>query len=181
MPWSTVSNAALKHSSRFQRFLALLDYVSRAHEIEICPVVRPSPVCVAIEQIPFTFQLWLPLGLKHGGNVHFWKINHLFWFLLWSFQFLVNIKFYGSPNFKTLLLPQLAFESFQTFSEFSSEWSSQSTVLDFWNFEFFIFQEVLALLDYVSTAHGIEIRPSSVRACVASIISEVIVWISFKF
>ncbi len=46
----------------------------------------------------------------------------------------------------------------------------------------------LALLDYVSRAHEIEIRPSSVllqssivRPYVASIISEVIVWISFKF
>ncbi len=42
----------------------------------------------------------------------------------------------------------------------------------------------LALLDYVSRAHEIEIRPSSVRRpSVASMISdktEVIVWISFK-
>ncbi len=35
----------------------------------------------------------------------------------------------------------------------------------------------LAWLDYVSRAHEIEIRPSSV----ASIISEVIAWISYKF
>ncbi len=54
------------------QFLALLDYVSRAHEIKICPssvVRRPlsvirvaiisEPTC--IEQIPFKFQLWLPL------------------------------------------------------------------------------------------------------------------------
>ncbi len=34
---------------------------------------------------------------------------------------------------------------------------------------------------YVSRAHEIEIRPSSVRLSVESIISEVIVWISFKF
>ncbi len=40
----------------------------------------------------------------------------------------------------------------------------------------------LALLDYVSRAHEMEIRPSSVvRPSVASIISEVIAWISFKF
>ncbi len=52
----------------------------------------------------------------------------------------------------------------------------------------------LALLDYVSRAHEIKIRPSSVvrrlssvvrrpsvRPSVASIISEVIAWISFKF
>ncbi len=58
---------------------------------------------------------------------------------------------------------------------------------------FFLFP-FLALLDYVSRAHEIEIRPSSVvrpsvvcrpssvvRPSVASIISEVIVWTSFKF
>ena len=39
----------------------------------------------------------------------------------------------------------------------------------------------LALLDYVSRAHDIEIRPSSVRPSVASIISEAMAWISFKF
>ncbi len=49
------------------------------------------------------------------------------------------------------------------------------------------FNYFLALLDYVSRAHEIEIRPSSVRRpsvrrpSVASIISEVVVWISFKF
>ncbi len=40
----------------------------------------------------------------------------------------------------------------------------------------------LPLLDYVSRAHEIEIRPLSVvRPSVASIISEVFAWISFKF
>ncbi len=40
----------------------------------------------------------------------------------------------------------------------------------------------LAVLDYVSRAHEIEICPSYVvRPSVASIISEVIAWISFKF
>ncbi len=38
----------------------------------------------------------------------------------------------------------------------------------------------LAPLDYVSRSYEIEIRPS-VRPSVASIISEVIAWISFKF
>ncbi len=41
----------------------------------------------------------------------------------------------------------------------------------------------LALLDYVSRAHEIKIRPSYVirRPSVASIISEVTAWIAFKF
>ncbi len=39
-------------------------------------VRRPSAVRIAIifeptEQIPFKFQLWLPLGLNHCGNRHF--------------------------------------------------------------------------------------------------------------
>ncbi len=41
---------------------------------------------------------------------------------------------YGSQNSKTLLLPQITFESFQTFSEFSSRLSSQIKVR-FWIFE----------------------------------------------
>ncbi len=40
---------------------------------------------------------------------------------------------YGSENFKTLLLLQIAAESFQTFPEFSSQWSSQNYIWDFWN------------------------------------------------
>ncbi len=46
---------------------------------------------------------------------------------------------YGSQNFKTILLPQITFESFQTFSEFSSQWSSQKYCfgfLKFWVFDF---------------------------------------------
>ncbi len=39
----------------------------------------------------------------------------------------------------------------------------------------------LALLDYVSRAHEIEIRPPSIRPSVASIICEVNAWIFFKF
>ncbi len=50
-------------------FLALVDYVSRAHEIEICPssVVRPS-VHVAITSEPnarIFFKFWLLLLLSH--------------------------------------------------------------------------------------------------------------------
>ncbi len=46
---------------------------------------------------------------------------------------------YGSQNFKTLLLRQITFESFQTFSEISSQWSSQKYCfgfLKFWVFDF---------------------------------------------
>ncbi len=71
----------------------------------------------------------------------------------------LNMGPYLSHNFKTLLLTQITFESFQTSSEFSCEWSSWKVCFEF---EFLIFKEVLALLDYISRAHEIEIRPSSV-------------------
>ncbi len=45
--------------------------------------------------------------------------------LLRIFFVFVNMAPYGSENFKTLLLLQIAAESFQTFPEFSSQWSSQ--------------------------------------------------------
>ncbi len=38
---------------------------------------------------------------------------------------------YGSQNFKTLLLLQITFESFQTFSVFSSQWSWQKYCFGF--------------------------------------------------
>ncbi len=51
----------------------------------------------------------------------------------------VNMRPYGSQNFKTLLIPQISFESFQTFSEISSQWSWQKYCfgfLKFWVFDF---------------------------------------------
>ena len=42
---------------------------------------------------------------------------------------------YGRENFKMLLLLQIGAESFQTFSKFSSQWSSQNYVWDFLKFE----------------------------------------------
>ncbi len=46
----------------------------------------------------------------------------------------------GSKKFKMLLL-QLTAKSFQNFSWFSSQWSSQNYAGDFWNFEFLIFND----------------------------------------
>ncbi len=42
-----------------------------------------------------------------------------------------NMGPYGRENFKTLLLLQMAAESFQTFPTFSSQWSSQNYIWDF--------------------------------------------------
>ena len=51
----------------------------------------------------------------------------------------------GAKNFKTLLLLQIAAESFQTFPEFSSQWSSQTKfgifeILIFWFLTIFFFE-----------------------------------------
>ncbi len=97
-------------------FLSLLDYVSRAHEIEIRPssvrpsVRRPSVTSITTEVtawIAFKFQLWLPL--VHMSSFHFFFL----FFRIFFFVF-VNMGPYGSQNFKTLILPQISFESFQT-------------------------------------------------------------------
>ncbi len=60
----------------------------------------------------------------------------------------------------------------------------RTCILDL-RFQTYLYSRFLAQLDYVSRAHVIEIRPSSVRPSVrpsvASIISKVIAWISFKF
>ncbi len=110
------------------------------------PSVRPSSVV----------RLWHRLSLKllHGllSNFscgfpwdiimsrlfcHFWK--KFFFEFLGIFFVFVNMGPYGSQNFKTLLLPQITLESFQTVSESSSLWSSQKCCfgfLKFWVFDF---------------------------------------------
>ncbi len=55
------------------QFSALLDYVSRAHEIKICPLsIRPLSVHIAIisepnAQISFKFHLWLLLATRRAN------------------------------------------------------------------------------------------------------------------
>ncbi len=51
--------------------------------------------------------------------------------ILMNFFVFLNMGPYGSENFKTRLPLQIAAESFQTFPEFSSQWSSQNLVWDF--------------------------------------------------
>ena len=117
-------------------FLALLNCASIAYSIYgtlsiACPpVVCPSDVSVAIiskpiGQISFKFQLLLALG--HSPRLFFELLKNKMHFLFFShfFFFFVNMRPYGSKNFKTLPLHQITFGSFQAFSEFSSQWSSQ--------------------------------------------------------
>ena len=99
-------------------FLALLDYISRAHEIEICP----SSVRVAIISEPNA------------------QISFKFWFLLPRFLFpstwnpvQVIISNATHPTNSSQ-------NSSQTCPEFSSQLSSQYYVGDFRSFEFPMFR-----------------------------------------
>ncbi len=63
-----------------------------------------------------------------------------FWGFFFSFCVNhVNMGPYRSQNFKRLLLLQINFESFQTFSEISSQWSSQKYCFGFFKFWVFDF------------------------------------------
>ncbi len=48
----------------------------------------------------------------------------------------LNIGLYGRENFKMLLFFQMAYELFQTFPEFSSQWSSQKYSVGISKFRF---------------------------------------------
>ncbi len=167
-------------AAAFCKFLALLDYVSRAHESEIRPsyVVRRTSVVRLWHRLSlkllhglhgeknfffwffrifFSFSLtWDPIGAKPSKRYSSLKSllktfseissqwswqKYCFGFLkFWVFDFsgilfvLFNMGPYGSQNFKTLLLPQITFESFQPFPEFSSQWSSQKYRFGFLKF-----------------------------------------------
>ena len=104
---------------------------------------RPSSVrlsvCGAVisecnARISLKFWLLLPLGHTLGPFCHFCKKKFFFDFLL-IFLIFVHMGPYGSQNFKMLLLLQITAESFQTFAEFSFQWSSQNCIWDFWNLE----------------------------------------------
>ena len=130
----------LRPNSIYHHVLALLDYVSRAHEIEICPsaVVHVAIISEPIEQIPFKFQLWLPLGhtLRHFMN--FWKNNAFFEGYFFRFRYHRILCVLWEPQGQNAIPPQITFESFQTFSKFSSQLSSIKYcfgVLKLWVFD----------------------------------------------
>ena len=80
------------------------------------------------------FSSRLPWGWN-WVEVDTFEKNNIFCFFLWIFQFLDNIIPSGSKNFKMLLLPQITFESFQTFfKKILPSGPHKSTILDFWNF-----------------------------------------------
>ncbi len=123
-------------------FLALLDYVSTAHEIEIRPSsVSPSVASIISEPIAWiSFKFWLLLPLGHTPGL----LNKKMYFFR---IFFINMRPYmGTKNLQTLRFPQITFESFQTFPEFSSQWSSQKYCFGFFKFwvydfsHFFVFR-----------------------------------------
>ncbi len=70
-----ISNISFRisHNVKFITFLALLDYVNRPHEIEICPssvrassVVRVAIISEPNARISFKFHLWLLLDYSQN-------------------------------------------------------------------------------------------------------------------
>ena len=64
--------------------------------------------------------------------------------------FFVNMGPYESQNFKKLFLPQITFASFQTFPEFSSQWSSQKCCSGFLKFSVYDFLILINIGPYGS-------------------------------
>ncbi len=134
-------------------FLALLDYAhdydyAHAHGIELCPlsVRRPSVRRPSVSQLSLNpTNGFLSNLVVSSPGPYAWTFFFCFFLYFWDFftnMFFafVNIESYGSENFKTLLLVQIAAESFQTFPAFSSQWSSQKIprlgFLKFWKLKF---------------------------------------------
>ncbi len=98
------------------------------------PSVRRSSVASIISEviawISFKFNCGFPWTICRDLFCHFW----LFYLLFYEyFSFSFNMGPHRSENFKTLLFLHIAAESWQTFPEFSSQWSSQKYISDFWN------------------------------------------------
>ena len=95
-------------------FLALLDYVSRAHEVEI----RPSVHLWHRLSLSYCMDFFQILVVASPGQYcmprHFLILKKKNLNLQIFFVFF-NMGPYGSENFKMLLLLQIAAESFQTF------------------------------------------------------------------
>ncbi len=75
-----------------------------------------------------------------------WSSQHYAW-NFWKFlkneilKIFFSLEPNGIENFNTLFLLQIAAKSFQTWPDFSSQWSSQKRNGDFWNFDFPIFND----------------------------------------
>ena len=118
-----MENMIIKREFRLLLFLALLYYVSGTHGMR------------SFSSWAHSFQIWVVSFPWRFSK--FWKKKYIFKIFRIFFFVFVNMGPYGSQNFKRLLLPQITFESFQTFSEFSSERSSQKYCFGFLSLWFF--------------------------------------------
>ncbi len=87
----------------------------------LCGVRRP---CHNYLRTYWAHSVQISVLASPGPYPHYEKkcIQKVSGFFLFVF---VNMGPHGSPNFKTLLIPQITFEYFQPFPEFSSQLSSQ--------------------------------------------------------
>ncbi len=103
------------------QFLALLDYVSRAHKIEIRPTsvrrwsvrLRHRLCLKLLHGFLSNFSCGFPCAICPNILFNFWNF---FKFFLGIFFVFVNMGPYGSENFKTLLLPTNRSPKFSNFS-----------------------------------------------------------------
>ena len=110
-------------------FLVLLDYGSRAHEIEICPSSVHAPICLSSvrvtiisepnAQISFKFRILLSLDHTLRCFLIFWKL-----IFLRIFSVFINMGPYGRKNFKKATTPTNYSQKFSNFS-----WNFLSMVL----------------------------------------------------
>ena len=166
--------------------LALLNYVSRAHEIKIrpSPVNLPSSVCGINYLWTYCMDFFQILVLAFPGpyaQTFFNLKNNDFWIFHEYFSFSLTGDPMGAKISKRYSSLKLLLNLFKLFLKFLLSCPHKSTVLDFWNFEFPIFNEFvfenfkftnfsrkfqiqfqihfsrfLPLLDYVSRAHEIK-------------------------
>ncbi len=106
----------------------MLDYVRKAHDIEIRPSSVASITSEPIARISFKFWLLVTLGHMPGSFfIFFFSILEKKCGIFYKY-FSISLRW--DPMGVRLLLPlQIAAESFQT-SEFSSQWSSQSCIFE---------------------------------------------------
>ncbi len=127
------------------------------------PSIRPSVSLNLIHRFLSNFGCCFPWAIRSN---FFWIFGISFCDFLRIFLVFVNMGPYRSPDFKTLLL-QIAAESFQTYSEFSSQLSSQNYVWDFWNFENWNFNELLLTLKCLRSIWGHSVHFRFSKTCIA--------------
>ncbi len=116
--------------------LALLDFVSRGTVVAQAYVVRHRGRRQQAQLSPNPLHGSMPNFVRtplSAISPHYFIYFKIFNYQIFTIVF-VHMGPNGSQNFKMLVLPQITLESFQTFSEFSSQWSSQKYCFGFLKF-----------------------------------------------